>query len=293
MSQYQHSTRISWLRLAVTTLIVLLSPRIASAAVALDSARFVKDWDQLVNRVSCEYVKSYMESIVSNPNMGDEAQAFCNNVVPHLYANGRYLTTDQLIDTLGYYNWTATAAKLVQPIADRKQLPNSKRTLDRLLDINTFSATMQSYLEHTQQQLRDGISQEYANTVATTGSITDTTANRTNKTIESVGRPVARDYDLIIFILALAIVVEALLIARLTSRRRIVKTIRDSDLMRRTYISRDDDDIAELHHNMNRLQKQIDRLSAPADTPTSDDNNSDTDAEDADTDEGAVQFKHL
>lgn len=293
MSQYQHSTRISWLRLAVATLIVVLSPRIATAAVALDSARLVKDWDQLVNRVSCEYVKSYMESIVSNPNMGDEAQAFCNNVVPHLYANGRYLTTDQLIDTLGYYNWTATAAKLVQPIADRKQLPNSKRTLDRLLDISTFSATMQSYLERTQQQLRDGISQEYANTVAATGAISDTTTNRANKTIESVGRPVARDYDLVIFILALAIVVEALLIARLTSRRRIVKTIRDSDLMRRTYISRDDDDIAELHHNMNRLQKQIDRLSTPADTPTSGDDNSDTDAEDADTDEGAVQFKHL
>ena len=66
-------------------------------------------------------------------------------------------------------------------------------------------------------------------------------------------------------------------------------------MMHRTYVRKDDDDIAELRMNMARLQKRLDRID-PEGTPTANENEATEKNEPAtlpDVEEAPISFKHL
>ena len=66
-------------------------------------------------------------------------------------------------------------------------------------------------------------------------------------------------------------------------------------MMHRTYVRKDDDDIAELRMNMARLQKRLDRID-PEGAPKAAENDESDENEPAplpDVEEAPISFKHL
>ncbi len=263
-------------------------------AAPLDTVRLQKDWSKLVDRVGCEYAKAYIESLSNNGN--EAAVQFVKEAVPQMVQDGQYLSTDKLCDLLVKYDWSATASKLVRPIAERKTMDGSLQSIDRLTDISCFSTTMQGYLSSAQTDLMNTIAEEYKKSEKS-AQAQPTPIQQPKKVVAmDEQRSVGGNYDLAIFILALVVVVEALVIVRQTSRKRIVQVVKESNMMHRTYVRKDDDDIADLHVNMARLQKRLDRIDpegAPKNAPAE---GEDVDAEVKplpEVEEGPISFRHL
>lgn len=275
----------------ISLLIITLLVETCLMAATFDTIRMQKDWSKLVNRVSCEYTKAYIQSL------NDEAAAlFVKEAVPQMENNGQYISTDKLCDLLVKYDWSATASKLVKPIADRKAIDGPRQTLENLTDISCFSATMQGYLADAQKDLVNAISEEYQKKEKTAQPQSAPDQEPPKVVAMDEQRSVGGNYDLAIFILALVAVVEALVIVRQTSRKRIVQVVKESNMMHRTYVRKDDDDIADLHVNMARLQKRLDRIdpegapkSAPAEGEAAESETNPL----PEVDEGPVTFRHL
>ncbi len=276
---------------------VLLAGSIVMAN-EIDSQRLSNDWSKLVDRVCCEYTKGYINSMLSKPGYDSTARTFMEQAAPKLVdKKGVYMNSDQLQSLLVEYGWSATATKLVQPIANRKTLAADKQTLEQLLDISVFSTTMQKYLADAKTELSNQLNTEYEASAEPVKNDEPTAIDSAMAEAEEINmqRSVAHNYDWAIVLLALIAAIEAVALLRLTSRKRIVEVVKESNMMHRTYVRKDDDDIAELRMNMARLQKRLDRID-PEGTPKANENEATEENEPAplpDVEEAPISFKHL
>lgn len=267
-------------------------------AADIDSARVSKDWNKLVDRVCCEYAKGYINSMLTQPNYQETARTFIDEAAPKMVNDkGEYITSDQLQSLLVEYGWNATATKLVQPLAERKTLDASKHTLNQLLDITPFSNAMQGYLSEAKTTLASTLATEYEKSdkpvVAQQASAIDSAMAEVE--VLNAQASVGRNYDWVIFLLVLIVILEGIFLFRQTSRRRIVEVVKGSNMMHRTYVRKDDDDIAELRVNMARLQKRLDRID-PEGVAKDPESESETETPTTplpDVEEGPITFKHL
>lgn len=246
-------------------------------AATIDTERLHKDWSKLVDRVACEYVTSYIGALTS-----ESAVDFMSNIAPQLVsAKGEYVSTQKLNELLVEHSFQRTAEVLIPELEKRKSIAAQDQTIDCLTDISNYSPAMQEYLRDAVIELKETLQDEYAAT--TGGKVKLVGGNEKDSAAQEddFGQATATfvDYSTVIILIAI-IAIETIFIILRTSRKRITEVVKESNLMRKTYIRKDDDDIVDLRDNMKKIWERMDRIE-----------NSNSSNTDSDSDN--IKFTHL
>lgn len=130
----------------------------------IDTIRFHKDYDRLVDSVNCIYVKTYCEHYIKSgesQSKQNDSISYVKYIKPRL--DKEVLSYDTLKLLLTSYGWTATANNILDPlIAKKQQLKN----MDNLLSISNIQGDnkekIQSVLFPFEVKLRKGIIEKYS-----------------------------------------------------------------------------------------------------------------------------------
>ena len=229
-----------------------------SIASTVDTVRLHKDWSKLVDRVACEYVTSYIGALNS-----EAAIDFMSNVAPQLVsAKGEYVSTEKLAELLVQNSFQRTSEVLIPELEKRKGLARQDQTIERLTDISSYSAAMQEYLRESATDLKEALQVEYVAAATEEGKTAHGNSQKdsTNEN-EDLAQTTAvfSDYSTTALLLAIIAIETVLLLVR-TSRKRISEVVKESNMMRKTYIRKDDDDIVDLRDNMKKIWERMNRI---------------------------------
>lgn len=130
----------------------------------IDTIRFHKDYNRLVDSVNCIYVKTYCEYYIKSgesQSKQNDSISYVKYIKPRL--DKEVLSYDTLRLLLTSNGWTATANNILDPlIAKKQQLQN----MDNLLSISNVQGAnkgeIQSVLFPLEVKLRKGIIEKYS-----------------------------------------------------------------------------------------------------------------------------------
>lgn len=130
----------------------------------IDTIRFHKDYDRLVDSVNCIYVKTYCEHYIKSgesQSKQNDSISYVKYIKPRL--DKEVLSYDTLRLLLTSKGWTATANNILDPlIAKKQQLKN----MDNLLSISNIQGAnkeeIRSVLFPLEVKLRKGIIEKYS-----------------------------------------------------------------------------------------------------------------------------------
>lgn len=127
----------------------------------IDTIRFHKDYDRLVDSVNCIYVKTYCEHYIKS----GESQSKQNDSISYVkYIKPRLDKEVLSYDTLGLLltsnGWTATANNILEPLNSNKN--NQSRRIEDLLFLGRVNEENAKILFPKQEELRKEIINKYS-----------------------------------------------------------------------------------------------------------------------------------